>query len=446
MCKRVLLIAASACCLGAADSSLLDAVKRRDPKSVETLIRQKADVNAAQPDGGTALAWAVHLGDRTMAEMLLAAGAKADVANEYGETPLALACLNGDAVLVDKLLKAGASAKSARWNGETALMIAAGVGSVDVLKLLIAGGADINAVESRKGQSALLWAAAESHPDAVQFLIEKGADIKVASKAGFSALVFATVRNDVRSVQALLAAGADPNYALPDGAKVLGIAANNRSTASAVALIERGADAGLIDRGNTLLHVAAQNGDIELLKKLIAKGLAVDAKTPNTAAGGGRGGGGGFRAVAGGQTPLLVAARAGQIESMKALLAAGADPKAKAQDGTSFLMASIGSAKVDAVKLAYQYDNDVKVVNSSGNTLMHATVSGTANGGTLDAQLRIVEVIRFIAEKGAPVDELNAAGKTPIDVADVLPIDKAVELMTELILKSGLKPKHPSLR
>jgi len=227
---------------------------------------------------------------------------------------------------------------------------------------------------------------------------------------------------------------------------VLSVAVNNRSTASALELIDRGADIHVVDRGNTLLHTAAQSGEIELVKKLIAKGIAIDTKTPATSGGGGRGGGGGFRAVAGGQTPLLVAARAGQIESMRALLAAGADPKAKAQDGSSFLMAAVGSAKVEAVKFAYEHDKDVKVVTSSGNTLAHASVSGTANGGTLDAQMRIVDVIRFIAEKGAPVDELNAAGKTPIDIADVLPIDKAVELFTELILKSGVKPKHPSLR
>src|SRR5262249_23627240 len=205
------------------------------------------------------------------------------------------------------------------------------------------------------------------HAAAVEYLIGKGADIKAVSKGGFNALVFSTVRNDVRSVKALLAAGADPNFALADGTKVLSVAANNRSTASAIALIDGGADIKVTDRGNTLLHTAAQSGEIDLVNQLIAKGIAVDAKTPATQGGGGRGGGGGFRPIVGGQTPLLVAARAGQIESMKALIAAGADPKAKAQDGSSFLMAAVGSAKVEAVKYAYQYDKDVKVVTTSGN-------------------------------------------------------------------------------
>src|SRR5436190_6618451 len=76
------------------DVRLLDAVKRRDQKAFATLLRAKANVNAAQPDGATALAWAVHLGESSMAEALLNAGARADTADEYGETPLTLAAAN----------------------------------------------------------------------------------------------------------------------------------------------------------------------------------------------------------------------------------------------------------------------------------------------------------------------------------------------------------------
>ena len=106
----------------------------------------------------------------------------------------------------------------------------------------------------------------------------------------------------------------------------------------------------------------------------------------------------------------------------------------------------MGSARVEAVKFAYEFDNDVKVVTSSGATLMHASVTGTAAGATQESQARVCEVIRFLAEKGAPVDEKNSAGRTPIDLADGLPIDKAVDLFTELIVKSGAKPKSPSKR
>src|SRR5476649_1488161 len=110
----------------ARDVRLLDAVKRRDEKTFAALLRAKADVNAAQPDGATALAWAVYLGERGMAEALLDAGANADTVDEYGETPVTLAAANGDAILLQRLVTAGGTARAARWNGETAVMIAAG--------------------------------------------------------------------------------------------------------------------------------------------------------------------------------------------------------------------------------------------------------------------------------------------------------------------------------
>ena len=143
------------------------------------------------------------------------------------------------------------------------------------------------------------------------------------------------------------------------------------------------------------------------------------------------------------QTPLMMAAKANEEAVMKALIEHGADPKLKAQDGTTLLMMATGSGHVGVVKYAYQFDQDVKATNDTGDTLMHAAVTGT---GPLATQLEICEVVQFLADKGAPLDEKNARGRTPIDIADILPIDKAVDLMTSLIIKSGAKPKTPSKR
>jgi ankyrin repeat protein len=431
--------------LAATDLRLLDAIKRRDHKGFAALLRAKAEVNAAQPDGATALAWASYLDDRDSALALLAAGAKVNTADEYGETPLTLACSTGDDVLVDHLLKAGANAKAARWNGETALMIAANSGSVATVKELIAAGADVNASEPTKGQNALMWAAAEGHADVVQALIDAGADVKAASKNGFTPLVFAAVKNSAASVTDLIAAGADPNYAVPDGTKVLSIAAASKSVQSAIVLLDHGADPNVADRtGVTPLHTAAQTGSLELANKLLAKGANPDARTNKTPAGRGGGAFEGFRLPPGEQTALMMAAKANQEAIMKALIEHHADPKLKAQDGTTLLMAAAGSGHVGVVKYAYQFDQDVKAANNTGETIIHETVSGTL--GPLATQADICEEIQFLADKGAPLDEKNARGRTPMDIADILPIDKAVELLTSLILKSGAKPVHPSNR
>src|SRR5258706_2400158 len=119
------------------DLRLLDAVKGRDDKAFAALLRAKVDVNATQPDGATALAWAVHLGERHMAEALLDAGATADTVDEYGETAVTLAAANGDAALVQRLVAAGGEAGAARWNRETAGKVAAGAREFCTLSALV---------------------------------------------------------------------------------------------------------------------------------------------------------------------------------------------------------------------------------------------------------------------------------------------------------------------
>ena len=72
---------------------------------------------------------------------------------------------------------------------------------------------------------------------------------------------------------------------------------------------------------------------------------------------------------------------------------------------------------------------------------MHVAVG--LNGRT---QPEVCEVIQFLADHGAKLDEMNAAGRTPIALADGLPVDLAVDLLTKLITESGEKPKIPSKR
>jgi ankyrin repeat protein len=425
------------------DLRLLEAVKRRDDKAFEALLRARADVNAAQPDGATPLAWAIHLGERHMAEALLDAGARANTADEYGETPVTLAAANGDAALIERLLAAGGDARAARWNGETAVMIAAGAGSLDGVRQLARHGADVNVAEPRGGQTALMWAAAEGHSDVVAALLEMGANVNAASKTGFTPIVFAAIKNDVASIKTLLKAGANPNAALLSGARPVVVALQYKHAAAALALLDGGGDITVRDRaGNTTLHLAAQVADMNLVRALLAKGADPNARTPKSMAPmGARGGGGGRGGPVGEQTPLMVAARGDHEAVMRALVAAGADPSLKAQDGSSVLMAAASGARLATFKYAFEIDPNVGVVTATGNTVMHAAVS--MNDRT---QREVCEVIQFLADHGAMLDELNGAGRTPLAAADNLPIDLAVDLLTMLITERGGKPKIPSKR
>jgi uncharacterized protein len=126
---------------------------------------------------------------------------------------------------------------------------------------------------------------------------------------------------------------------------------------------------------------------------------------------------------------------------MRALVAAGADPLLRAQDGTSLLMAAASGARLKTFKYAYELDPNLSVVTTTGNTVMHVAVA--MNDRT---QPQVCEVIQFLADHGAPLDELNGAGRTPMAIADNLPVDLAVDLLTKLISERGGKPRIPSKR
>jgi len=438
ICSGAAVLLAAVSCWAATDYSLIEAIKRRDTKTANALISKHPNINAALPDGATALSWAVFLDLEGTALKLIEAGADVNTKGDYGETPLTLALANGNVALATRLLKAGADPKATRWNGETALMIAAGTGSVEEVKLLLDAGLDVNAAESEKGQNALMWAAAEGHPDAVDTLIQKGANVNAATKAGFTALAFATMKNDSASVRLLIKAGADPNYALPDKdkTKMLLVAAAYDSTQAAMALLDGGADPNVLDRkGQTPLHIAAQEGSLELVRKLVSKGADLNARTEKTKVPDA----GYFRAPSGEQTPLLLAAKFNQVDVMRVLIAAGADTKLKAQDGTTLFLAAAGSGHVEAAKYAYEFDKDVKAVDRLGFTAMHESVSGT---GRLASQPELTELVQFLADVGVPLDEVDSRGRTPIQVGDVAPLDQPIQRMADIIIDRGGKPRY----
>src|SRR5215470_6179802 len=262
----ILLIAPTLAFGAGADAAT--AAQNRDMNALRALIRDRADVNAAQPDGTTALHWAAHWNDLDAVNALLRAGAKVNARNRYGATPLSESVVTGNAAIVEALLNAGASAKTLTTeDGETVLMTAARAGNIQAVKMLLDRGAEVNARENYKGQTALMWAAAERHTDVVRLLLQHGADWKVRSvdretkpprlsaassvsplsRGGFTALGFSAREGDMATARVMLDAGVDANYGDIDNTSALVVAIVNKQFSFAKFLLDRSADPNTVD-------------------------------------------------------------------------------------------------------------------------------------------------------------------------------------------------------
>jgi len=291
--------------LAAGPSEVADAVMRGDKAAVQKLVAQRADVNAPQADGATALHWAVFRSDKEMVDLLIRAGANAKAANREGATPLWLASVNGDAAIIEALIKSGADANEKQPLGRTPLMEASRTGNVAAMKVLLDHGAQVNAKETLRGTTPLMWAADEGHAAAIKLLIQRGADIKAQSS-----LV-------ERGRGPALGKSSDPRkqVAAQGAARAAGQASPPLGGGRAAAPAGRGGRGG---RGGAGAAVPGANGTDQ----------AADFTDDAAAAAFGFGGAGRGRAAVkdgGALTPLVYAVRANDLDSVKVLLAAGAD-------------------------------------------------------------------------------------------------------------------------
>ena len=351
-----------------ADSRLPEAARSQDARAVRALISQKVDVNARSSDGSTALLWSAHWSDVEVSELLLKAGADANAVNDFGKSPLSEACLNGNTSLVRLLLQYRANANLAITTGETPLMTCSRTGTADAVRLLIENGAALDAKEPLQNQTALMWAVAEKHPKAVQVLLEAGADVKARTRQGFSPIHFAARVGDMESLRLLLMAGVDINFPTQvDGNSVansgytpLLIATLRAQVDTALYLLDRGADPNIMTAGFSPLHWASTSWEgfasnpvygfedpmsgihdraarLRLVKALLSRGAKVNERMtrsqPSFATG---------YTDAVGATPFLLAASVQDVEMMRILLDAGADPKIPTNTNATAIMAATG--------------------------------------------------------------------------------------------------------
>jgi uncharacterized protein len=484
------------------DLRLVEAARGQDATRVRVLLAEHVDVNARSGDGSSALLWAAHWNDVTTADLLIRAGADPNAANDFRATPLSLACTNASPKLVELLLKAGADANTPIATGETPIMTCAASGSEAAVRALVAHGADVNAKEPTENQTALMWAAAEHHPDVVRALIEAKADLQARTRKGFTTLHFAAREGDLEITRRLLVAGLDINIrsqpevtetggaerepstgrslaggslgrgpayqaTLSAGSTPLLVATVRGQVPLALFLLDQGADPNVIDAGFTPLHWASgtweggvsnavygfadpmsgipnRQAKLQLVRALLAHGANANGRMtrrpPNFA-----GLGGGYE-DAPGATPFLLASAAADLEMMKLLLAAGADPTQTTDSKATPVMAASGlnrgigespiteAPALETVRFLLELGADAKGATTNGeNALFGAAYRGWNT------------LLELLIEKGADVNAVSKAGVTPWLAASGFG-DRLGGVLynregADLLLKHGANPK-----
>ena len=476
LCFALALAAGSAL---AGKSDLADAAQRGNKQAVRDLLLKKADPNAAQVDGSTALHWTVQANDLELTDLLLKAGAKPSPANVTGATPLLLAATNGNAAMITRLLAAGADPNAPLTNSnDTALMIASRTGKIDAVRALLDRGAKPNTQETWGGTTAIMWAASERHPDVVKLLIERGADVNIrsyyvpsASGRGFEGttpipnkpqgegfeefasgwltpLMMAARENGIESAKLIVKAGADINARAGDGKDALSLALFDGSWEVADFLLDSGAKVNQTDAQRfTPLFWAVDRRNMEtapnfpwmetrdplpLIKKLLAAGAdpnAVINSTPRA-----RMREGSPRLVY--ATALMRAALAGDVELAKLLLSYKADPNVLSSDRETVLGAAAGAGfingyhrqrtpaeRLELVKLLVDLGLDVNHADNYGITPLMVA----ANLGDL-------EVVKYLVSKGADINAHDLGKKNDgafgSSVEPLMPVDYAIGVGT----------------
>jgi uncharacterized protein len=369
---------------GASTSPVADAAMNGDRPALQSLVQQKADVNAAQADGATAIQWAAYRDDLEMADVLIGAGADIKLANREGATPLYLASVHGSAPMIEKLLKAGADPNQLGPQGETPLMLAARTGNLDAIRTLLDHHADVNAKDKLRGTTALMWATEQSHPEAVKLLVERGATVGAQSEFDSRNArnnLANTVKQRLHSSFGVLGKrgpGNDGTPALPEGA-----AAPKTTAPKHEAPVAPTGERAVASKD---APATQPNGEDE---------IAAFFRRPAKKDGGGL-------------TPLVYAARENCIECAKTLVEAGADVNQRTFYGWTPLLVATQNRHYQLAQFFLEHGANPNTANNGGWTPLYlATDNRNIEGGDYPVRapdMDHLDFIKLLIAKGANVN------------------------------------------
>ena len=259
---------------------------------------------AAGPD--LALVEAARAGDGAAVRALLQKGVDVNVAAADGTTALHWASYADDLELADLLIRAGARVNAANDLGATPLWTAGLNASAAMVRRLLDAGANPNAA-LLAGETPLMVAARTGNPAVVEMLVASGANPNARGARGQTALMWAVAQKHPAVVSVLLTHGADINARSDTWSQVMAVPPHGLPEYNRA--IPHG--------GDTALMFAARAGDLESAMLLVQAGADVNAQD------------------AWGVRATVLAAHSGFGALVRLFLDHGADPDASAAGFTA---------------------------------------------------------------------------------------------------------------
>lgn len=377
-------------------SPLFAALNAKDNKSVINLINAGLDVDTRDKKlSKTPLMVAAHNGDLVLMDFLISKGAAIDSSDKHGLTPLFYAIRNGKIEAVKLLLDKGALIEATNNVGSNSLKWAIHKKQPAIAKLLIDKNADI-ASSDKKGTTALMEAAQHNLPEIAQLLISKGADVNAVGKDGFSALIDAAFEKSPEIVALLLQAGANPLQ--------------------------------ITQQGFTTLFAGAE--DPETLKLLLNTPARTLINNQNNL----------------GFTALMSAAIAGNLESVKLLLQAGADPNIKDAVQSTALSYAFSAHSFEAapiIKALLEAGADPNLESGFDSILLSAIRALYENPQEDNIEPALAIIKDLLAHNANPNFQSSAGNATPLILAAWTPLP--INTIIETLIQAGANINEPIL-